>query len=85
MTQDEYATLTEFSTLPIYGMHDPRCSSIDTLPLTPPDYESVLEADTIALANMYLRRRDLEPRGAIRNEVNDEVAIFVYFWKKRAS
>jgi len=84
VTQDEYATLAEFSNLPIYGIDDPRCSSLDTLPLTP-DYESVLEADTIQLAHEYRHRSDLEPRGAIRNKVNDDVAVFVYFWKKRAS
>jgi hypothetical protein len=86
MTENEYELLTEFASLPLYDDSSPSCALIDNPTRERADgslVAAVWEADTMELANEYLRNSRLMPKGGIRyfDGEGKNPNILAYFWE----
>jgi hypothetical protein len=82
MSEDEYHSLVEFQSLPLFDSGSPQCRTIDTAIGQFGFNGQVFKTDELEIARDYLTVPDLVPRGGIRHLYGTLTSIIVYFWRK---
>lgn len=82
MTEQEYGSLEDFKSLPLYDESDPGCDNI-TRPMSPSLAGTVHEATDLDEVDTYRNNPKCFPVGGICYHHNSGTTIYAYFHSRR--